>query len=436
MASLGVVWQQTPGEFAGFYPEGVSEIFDGSAARVYFGSAEADFVTNKTNIMANIFDQVLYHMMARAPSAIKYDSTPLAELSEYACHWIDILSILRVNNFLTQVMPNFTRDDVTAGRPFSRATLGGLYTYIDSQGQLPIPAFILPIVDFLSTPIQLAPPSEMNNDWAVYFYPQTKICTMASLESKLNAAQALGKGLLSVNMLNVKCVPFTAQLCLPNAPVSPWSDLAHAYFHYFPVKNYLTLSAQTLGASFVMNWNHALTIPEWYPLIQLFRTSSGTTKFVSVQDASSGKLSINYGAFDDTGLTEFPASGNTDLDCFFNVADARSLSAWVNMHAAFEYTHTLSFAGETEWSERLVSFLARHNGAGIAVKTLQIVPDLPVGAGVGFDTINQPPIYMSRQKAKYRAAYGNDPRNMPASARKKNLRRRRRYARRKAKGKN
>jgi hypothetical protein len=324
----------------------------------------------KTAVLADLN----YLQLRRAPDAKKYDSTPLDDLQEYKLSIVYLLSQLKLNNIISDLLPKLTKSDSSAEAPLTRTTHMAFEQAILNAGII-VPVDILPIIDFLTQPIQVGLPNFLNSRWSSYFIPTQFTASLTNLEAELSHIIAKMRGLLAGNLLNLNTRPLNPSDLYCKPPVTLDSDYGQLMTAYYPIKNVSTETGDSFDNTTKLQVSLKWGIPTYFALLPLFRVG-GTTEFGQIMTASANKLSIKYAAQDASSLTELDNTSEL-FDCFNNVAGGRS-AAQRDPHMYWRSDLATGFAGEGDWDKRMVLFLARWDGKPLPIIGVPATGDLPV----------------------------------------------------------
>jgi hypothetical protein len=323
----------------------------------------------------------------------KYDSTLFGNAADVILDAATLIANLRLIMQMIFYAPALTRDDASAGSPFTRASLTGLILNMEATSELCIPGLSLAIVEPLTKVIQCEGAAPNTGRVATYFSLLSPDKTLANIETLIGTLVSNYPGIIHFNRNKIPYAPFNRAM-LQWEECSIISDYAMALSMFHTTADDGGVDVAEVDETRTIRWFRHFGIGEVYDAAALFRAqnTADSPKFLgTVANAAAGKLTIEGTATHDA--TSFTALADTSLtfDWIKSVADGQSRSSsFLPSYNKFGLPIGYVAAGKVTvdgWNQRLIQYLSRHiNGAPLSAKGMPLLPDtvnLWRGGGAG-----------------------------------------------------
>jgi hypothetical protein len=275
------------------------------ATVVIVHTATSDIDTNHDAINDNIIIKALTRHIDAVPGADVYRSTELDSYGDYIVYAAELLVELRAQKFLMDAVPAITRNDASAGAPFTRASWNGL---IGSLIGTHIPYMSMNIAAMLTTPLLLWPGNPVFGYSDMYFYPMQPELQLTEVETLLSSMAGEFDGLAGSNQLNRLGRPFAAMDVQYRKPQSWHSGLGQAMKYYYPAADDANQKEHVRDATLDLIYDRYLGLPLEYDYaipMYCIGATAGYDWIINTAGAAN-KVNLEYGEIGDTGLTAVP----------------------------------------------------------------------------------------------------------------------------------
>jgi hypothetical protein len=197
------------GEFAHLQDAGTYQTLDGSTEHYIICDNTVDTAAQVAVISGAIFEKVL-RAIGYQGNFDKWNATQFENMADLICHQIKFICEMRSHYFEISRNPAVTRNDGSAGVPFTRTSLLGILA--DLPLLPPVPLFALPICDILTTPIRLTGGRFRTSDWEVDIQMVRRRNTLAEMITLMNTMLTESDGLVYKNQASFPVTPITPEL--------------------------------------------------------------------------------------------------------------------------------------------------------------------------------------------------------------------------------
>lgn len=311
----------------------------------------------------------------------KWNADQIADWGDYVIGFAELIIEMRCQMQIISLCPGTTRNDASAGLPFTRSTINSVIQDLaDHETGLPyVPALSLAIATVLTTRMQIAPPIEMTRRRAIYFTPTRMNKTASEIETLISSLITEAAGLVGSNQFQALCLPLQKEHLMMQPEISFFSDLGLFYAGHIPVSDD---AATQFDACQTATNGYALPHfgpAECYGAMPLLATGTRTNFGLASASGAAGKLNLRTFKFDGTITT----IDDTDMRGHF-LRHCCALAGGINevetfMFQNFKLTRTTPVLTEAGWDSHLVAWMTRHlRDATIPARGLPVFPDLVV----------------------------------------------------------
>lgn len=348
--------------------------------RLYQSTQTLDLTTDEANIKTECIDKVLFNHLTKS-GIDKYDSTLFGNAADVILDAATLITELRLIMQTVYYAPAFTRNDASAGSPFTRASLTGLILNMEATQELCIPGLSLALADYWTKVIQLDGASPNTGRLACYFRALKSKLQLSEVETLIGTLVTNHPGIVHLNRNRIPYFPF-------NRAMLQWEEHSIVSNWTMPMSKFITtaddagIDVAEVDETREIWWFKHFGIGEAYEASALWRAqnTADSPKFLStVANAAAGKVTVEYITYNGTSGT---AVGDTSegVDFIESVADGQSRTPKFSpTYAIFGTPIGKVDAGKLTvdgWNQRLVQYLTRHiDGAPCVVKGLPLLPD-------------------------------------------------------------
>lgn len=338
-----------------------------------------DLTTDLAAIKSDFLIHVLYNLMTKE-GVDKYDASFQTSAMEAICYAAELLTELKLMKTILKYCPAFAKDDATAGKPLTFATLKAFLIAMESMENLVIPGISIALSNIWTQTFQYLGSIPEEGRVATYFLPLNINATMSDLETLVTNLTGKYDGIVHLNRNKVPYFKFNRLLVEPSMPVSLCSQLGIVMGNFLTTSDDAGVDVGEVDETSDINYFQHFGIGEPYEFAALYRAQNAADSplFLStVANAAAGKNSIGFCTTNGTSFSP--------LSDIFRYADIlRTIAVgqsrdWVyaqNVPASLpiiQYANPLSPAA---WNQRLIGYFTRHaNGSPPANKGLPILPD-------------------------------------------------------------